>query len=275
MSDAGLKWLKTSSVVVSRYDPSLLQPISRAMSRDALGPLTCFGMDVWNAYEVSYLQPSGLPKVAVLSFVVDAHSPNVIESKSLKLYLNALNNHVFNSEQALYDTLHADLSATAGAQIDLHISTAPFEHSIPTLSLEHWDSLDDLKPADTVMASEPKPSILAMSPIKERVSKKLYTRLFRANCLVTNQPDWATVMIEYEGFAWDHEALLAYLISYRNHQGFHEQCIDRMFIDIMTALKPSKLWVQANFTRRGGIDITPVRSTQQSPIFKQGRDWRQ
>lgn len=275
MQDNGLKWLHKSSVVVDGYNPGLLQSIPRSMARQTLPNTDFFGYDVWQAYEVSYLTPSGCPKIASLSFRVDAHSEYVVESKSLKLYLNSLNNHMFQEDKAVYDTIKQDLMPILGSEFELVITYPPFVGAIPTLALSDWALLDNLNLEQMNIPLEPKATTLELVAHGEYTSENLATMLFRANCLVTNQPDWATVMIAYEGLAWDKEKLLAYLISYRNHQGFHEQCVDRIYADITTALKPKALFVQANFMRRGGIDITPVRSSHKDFKFMPGRDWRQ
>ena len=275
MQDDGLKWLHKSSVVVDGYNPDLLESIPRSIARQALSNTNFFGYDVWQAYEVSYLMPSGCLKVATLTFQLDAHSECVVESKSLKLYLNSLNNHVFNGEQALYDTIKQDLTPILGTSFELSVAYPPFSQPIPSLKLSDWDLLEDTNIEHLQIPTAPNADTLELIDRGEHVSEHLATMLFRANCLVTNQPDWATVMISYDGLAWYKNQLLAYLISYRNHQGFHEQCADRMYADIMTVLKPKSLVIQANFMRRGGIDITPVRSSHQDFKFVPGRDWRQ
>ena len=275
MQDNGLKWLHKSSVVVDGYNPSLLESIPRSVARKSLNHLNFFGCDMWQAYEVSYLTPTGCPKIATLTFSLDAHSDNVVESKSLKLYLNSLNNHVFNDEKVFSETIKNDLKPVLGENFSLKVTYPPFASSITTLPLASWDSLDNLNHEALIVPQAPDQSILKVKKDHPQVSEKLYTMLFRANCLVTNQPDWATVMIAYEGCPWDKSALLAYLISYRNHQGFHEQCVDRIYSDITEILKPKSLFIQANFMRRGGIDITPIRSSKESFECIPGRDWRQ
>lgn len=275
MQDDGLKWLHKSSVVIDGYNPHLLQSIPRSIAREALTHINFYGYDVWQAYEVSYLMPSGCPKVATLTFKLDAHSEHVVESKSLKLYLNSLNNHVFTNETVVYDTIKDDLARILGDKFELEIAYPPFPATIETIPLSCWDSIDAHYSEHLDIPSKPYAHILKLREDKKGASEKLYTMLFRANCLVTNQPDWATVMIAYEGCAWDKSQLLSYLISYRNHQGFHEQCVDRIYSDITMALQPKYLHIQANFMRRGGIDITPVRSSQRNFPDIKGRDWRQ
>ena len=274
MQDNGLKWLHKSSVVVDGYNPGLLEPISRSMARGSLNHLNFFGCDIWQAYEVSYLMPSGCPKIATLTFKLDAHSDNVVESKSLKLYLNSLNNHMFKDEEAFYKTITCDLRPILGESFSLEVIYPPFAPIINTLPLADWNCLDTISYQGIEIPAVPDQTVLKVID-DAQVSEKLYTMLFRANCLVTNQPDWATVMIEYEGSAWDKSALMAYLISYRNHQGFHEQCVDRIYSDITEVLNPKALFIQANFMRRGGIDITPVRTNKEAFECILGRDWRQ
>tara|TARA_X000000950_G_scaffold238793_1_gene291014 strand:+ start:883 stop:1713 length:831 start_codon:yes stop_codon:yes gene_type:complete len=270
----GLKWLHASSIVKQQYDADLLQPISRDQSRRALKLDAFWGCDIWWAYEVSFLTPSGYPQVATMRFSLDACSPNVVESKSLKLYLNALNNKIFDNHEHLYQVIKKDLAVVIGMDVELNIAFPPFANKINVLPLASWQLLDDINSKYTVNYDQPAPNVLKIAG-DEIKDEKLYSYLFRSNCLVTNQPDWATIMIQYNGQSWDKAALLAYLVSFRNHQGFHEQCIDRIFSDISEHLKPNKLFVQANFTRRGGIDITPIRANYPDYKVITGRDWRQ
>lgn len=274
MSNKGLKWLEKSSVSVTGYSTEYLAAIPRSIARRDLNMPTCFGDDEWQGYEVSFLKPSGCPAVAQLTFHLDMHTPNVVESKSLKLYLNGLNNQVFDGYDDAAKLISADLSAIIGRSITVMLSPVSNDLPIEPLDLRTWSSLDALDPVCD-------PAWLV--PMQERLShtngpivhEKLYTRLFRANCLVTNQPDWATILIEYRGKPWDHEGLLQYLISYRNYQAFHEKCIDKVYTDLMQVLAPEALVVQGNFTRRGGVDISPLRAS--SPVYQRlaGRDWRQ
>ena len=167
------------------------------------------------------------------------------------------------------------MAVIIGNDFELDISYPPFPSNIDSLPFKDWFSIDHLNIDQLVAHTTPTAQMLKLDLQSGQKTEKLYTQLFRANCLVTNQPDWATVLIEYQGASWDKKSLLAYLLSYRNHQSFHEQCIDRIFSDITMSLKPDKLYIQANFMRRGGIDITPVRSSVKEFNYIHGRDWRQ
>ena len=241
------------------YAPELLYPIPRAEGREALGcvgqqPFT--GADLWHAYEMSWLDAEGKPVVKVGRFLIPAGSPNMVESKSFKLYLNSLNSARFADGSAASATILRDISATVGAAIDLELldvdDTSMAGSRLPGQCLDHLR----VAAADT----EPGPELLAVrSP--EVTEERLYTHLLRSVCPVTGQPDWASVWLHYRGAALDHQALLRYVIAYRRHQEFHEQCVERMFCDIHRTISPEFLHIQAFYTRRGGLDINPFRTT--------------
>lgn len=244
--------------VVEQYAPELLYPIARGegrarLSADAVFPW--FGMDLWHAYELSWLNGSGVPRVRVARILVPADSPNIIESKSLKLYLNSLNGTRFDDQQQLAATIAADLGEVAGAPVQVELLDVEAE----ALSGAHLDGccLDELAIADIPTA--PDAALLRVGV--DTVEQRLYSNLLRSLCPVTGQPDWATVWLDYRGPELDQPALLRYLLSFRNHQEFHEQCLERMFTDIMAAAAPAHLSMQAFYTRRGGLDINPFRST--------------
>lgn len=273
MSKQGLKWLETSSVSVSGYSADYLAAIPRSIARSDLNMPVCFGDDEWQGYEVSFLKASGCPAVAQLTFHLDMHTPHVVESKSLKLYLNGFNNKVFDDYNAVARLIEKDLSVVIGQPVAVQL-TPVIGQPIESLDTSGWCSLDDLDPYCDLSLLKPDQSKLSYVD-GANLHEKLYTRLFRANCLVTNQPDWATVLIEYQGKPWNHEGLLQYLVSYRNYQAFHEKCIDKIYTDLMQVLQPDTLVVQGNFTRRGGIDISPIRACNPSYQRLAGRDWRQ
>ena len=247
-----------------RYDATLLAPIPRHVNRQQLGLLGIVlpfcGADVWNAFELSWLNPVGLPQVARARLVFPYNSPNLIESKSLKLYLNSFNQEVFASRDAVRERIAADLSAAAGAEVDVFVQ--PFAGMQEMLEVPSGTCLDALDVACDVY--QPDAGLLrlasANAAFTELVDEVLYTDLFRSRCPITGQPDWATVTVCYQGAQIEHEGLLQYLVSYRLHNDFHENCVERIFCDILDRCQPQSLSVEANFTRRGGLDINPVRS---------------
>lgn len=248
-----------------QYAPELLFPIARQIKRDelALDPtqLPFIGEDVWNAYEVSWLNPRGKPVVALGRFTVPAASPHLIESKSLKLYLNSFNQTVFESLDAARETLARDLSAAAGAPVAVRLeslSDAPQR----VFSVPQGVLLDELDIA--IERYAPEPGVLRVSDAPE-VEELLYSHLLKSNCLVTGQPDWAMIAVRYAGPPIDREALLRYIVSFRTHNEFHEQCVERVFCDVLAACRPRRLAVWARYTRRGGLDINPFRATPGEP----------
>lgn len=245
----------------SHYAPELLYPIPRQLKRSELGitdaNLPFVGEDLWNAYELSWLNPKGKPVVAVGTFRVPANSPNLIESKSFKLYLNSFNQSSFDHIAAVSETMSRDLSAAAGSPVVVALeplSTSPVA-SIGTPVGILLDELDI-----TCDRYQPEPALLATLP-GENVEETLYSHLLKSNCLVTGQPDWAMVVIRYRGKPIDRAGLLRYIVSFRNHNEFHEQCVERIFSDIREHCQPEVLAVHARYTRRGGLDINPFRST--------------
>lgn len=255
--------LGKSSDYVDTYSPQLLCPIPRLVSRQLLGldavSLPFFGGDIWNAYELSWLNSNGKPVVALAQFYVPCDSENIVESKSFKLYLNSFNQTRFDSVEKLAETLIKDISSAVGKRIELKILPVQQWHTQQLETLPGW-CLDDL---DIVVERyTPDPQLLYCSAAADApVAERLFTHLFRSLCPVTGQPDWASVHISYRGKAIDRAGLLAYLVGFRQHQDFHEQCVERIFVDILANCKPSELTVCANFVRRGGLDINPYRST--------------
>lgn len=245
----------------SQYSPNLLFPISRDKNRTTLGikgSLPFFGVDIWNAYELSWLNKKGKPQIAIATFVVPANSPNIIESKSWKLYLNSLNNHKIDSDVALHQLLCTDLSAAAGAPVNvqLHNPEKISRGGMQELSGKLLDRLDlDIDPHQ-----QPDATLLRIDLALGVVEESFVTHLLRSNCPVTGQPDWASVQINYVGPTIDEESLLRYLIAFREHQEFHEHCVEKIYMDIKEKCRPSKLSVYARYTRRGGIDINPFRA---------------
>lgn len=251
--------LGQQSAYISQYTPSLLQPVPRSLNHDDLGlrgELPFQGSDVWTLYELSWLNAKGKPVVAIGEVFVPATSPNLIESKSFKLYLNSFNQTRCDSLEAVQALLVQDLSGCAGAPVSVTLFTldqAP--HQIAQLPGECIDSLDI-----EVDGYEFDETLLQGAAGHEIVEETLHSHLLKSNCLVTSQPDWGSVVIHYRGPRLDREKLLRYLISFRQHNEFHEQCIERIFTDLKHFCAPEKLTVHARYTRRGGLDINPFRS---------------
>ncbi|WP_237068381.1 NADPH-dependent 7-cyano-7-deazaguanine reductase QueF [Microbulbifer guangxiensis] len=245
----------------SRYNPGLLHPIDRGISRAHLGlrgdTLPFSGVDEWWGFELSWLNPKGVPQVAVSRFTFPHDSAAMIESKSFKLYLNSLNQSEFASWEEVRDTLSRDLGAASGADVTVEL----FGVEDATLAVEKPEGfcLDQLD--IETRRYQPEASLLRLDAGRGAVSETLYSHLLRSNCPVTGQPDWATVCIDYRGPALDREALLAYIISFREHQDFHEHCVERIFCDLQNLAAFEELTVCARYTRRGGLDINPLRST--------------
>lgn len=251
-----------------QYDNSLLQPISRSLARNGLkitAPLPFNGYDIWNCYEVSWLNLKNKPEVKILEFFLNAESENIVESKSLKLYLNSFNNTKFASTKEVLELIQKDLSLVANYQIlvtinDLESYQGKLLSSFTGINL---DNLDIVINNFEISENSPK-----LSKENIEVEEILYSNLLKSNCLVTNQPDWASVQISYKGRKIAHDSLLKYLISFRNHNEFHEQCVERIFCDINNFCAPEELLVYARYTRRGGVDINPVRSKSTLDIAK-------
>jgi len=242
----------------STYDSSLLFPIPRKEKRDETevpSQLPFTGIDIWNAYEVSWLNEKGKPEVAIAEFTIPCSSPNLIESKSFKLYLNSFNQTRFGSIEEVKRTLEQDLSNAVGQKIDLkliHPSSLNTRQlrSLPGTCIDHLDVSIDTYTID--------PSLLQTT--NTTVEEELTSYLLKSNCLVTGQPDWASLYIHYAGPKIDHASLLKYIISFREHLEFHEQCIERIFMDLIRYCYCQKLTVYGRYTRRGGLDINPFRS---------------
>jgi 7-cyano-7-deazaguanine reductase len=240
------------------YDPSLLFPVPRSNARSQLrtGAFEAFGEDLWHAYELSWLGQGGMPQMFLGRLSVPVTSPNLIESKSLKLYLNSLNSHKFADVETARRTIEEDLSAVAGASVAVTLSAVegPQFNPCPLPG----SCLDGLQ---VVPTGSPDVAMLE----QQSGDAALYTHLMRSLCPVTAQPDWATVIVETRGNSPQPASLLAYLLAYRNHQEFHEQCVERIFDDLWVALEPSYLSVYALYTRRGGLDICPWRCSEDLP----------
>lgn len=246
------------------YDPSILYPIARHIGRDEIIKQTGFGgvyqgVDIWQAFELSWLNKMGVSQVAMARFIIPANSPNIVESKSLKLYLNSLNFTPFATTDDVKQTISADLSACVGADVGVQIVGLD-DDTLAVCSPVGVcidDSLNDGKP---LTLTDDIDSRFLIAKQGKLTRYQFYSHLLRSNCPVTNQPDWGTVSVDITTKCQlDFGEILKYILSFRQHNGFHEQCVERIFADFMTVFEPSSLLVQANYTRRGGIDINPVR----------------
>lgn len=245
------------STYPERHDPSRLFPIPRAKARAdlPLAGVPLHGVDLWNAWELSWLDPRGVPRVGIAEIRVPADSPRLIESKSLKLYLNGFNQEPLPDAEAAADRIATDLSRAAGAAVLVRIR--PLEQAPGVGELE-GDCIDAV---ETVLDHYGPPQASALRILPEPAEETLVSHLFKSNCPVTGQPDWASVQIRYRGPRLDRASLLRYLVGFRRHTGFHEHCVERIFADLWHTLQPERLSVYARFTRRGGIDINPFRSS--------------
>lgn len=251
--------LGSDTAYINQYDAALLYPIPRDLNwqaRDIVrSDLPFYGYDVWNGYEVSWLTLKGKPEVRVARFVVPADSPCLIESKSFKLYLNSFNLTRFSAESEVLARMQQDLSAVAGAQVDVSFCKVD---ELPPIERLQGVCLDDLD----ISAEHYSPAPELLRAEGEPVAESLYSHLLKSNCPVTGQPDWASVQISYRGAGIDRQGLLEYLISFREHGDFHEQCVETIFMDIWQRCQPEQLSVYARYLRRGGLDINPLRASQ-------------
>lgn len=267
MNTAQDSQLGKASAYADQYAPELLYPIPRSAKRLELGltdTLPFLGADMWTAFELSWLGPRGKPQLALAHITVPCESSHIIESKSLKLYLNSYNNTVFADAAAVLTRLRADLTEAAwrGAVVKASVGVRLL---VPELfDREPVQELDGLS-LDRLDVEcrqyTPAPDLLRTLADEPPVTEVLTSRLLKSNCLVTGQPDWGSVQISYSGAPIDQEGLLQYLVSFRNHHEFHEQCVERIFMDIWQRCQPTKLAVYARYTRRGGLDINPFRTS--------------
>ena len=255
------------------YAPQLLFAIARADSRRALGiaaDLPFHGVDVWNAWELTWLGEGDVPAVATVVIEVPADSPNIVESKSLKLYLNSFSMSRFATAEQVADTLESDLSTSVGCPVAVLVQPVANTEA-RVVSRLAGTCLDSL----TVNCSDWQVNAgLLAADSDTRVTEDLHTHLLRSLCPVTAQPDIGSLQISYRGPRIDHASLLRYVVSYRRHSEFHEACVERMFVDILAQCEPDALSLHARYQRRGGVDINPFRSnTDEAPMNL--RLWRQ
>ncbi len=269
------------STYADQYDASLLFPIARAAQRQALGlngPLPFLGADLWTAFELSWLNARGKPQVALAHFTVPCESSHIVESKSFKLYLNSFNQTRFADAAQVLATLRTDLSAAVW-----HGGVVQSSVGVKLIAADDFDrepiyELDGLNLDRLDLDCDrytPAPELLHAATDEAPVSEVLTSNLLRSNCPVTGQPDWGSVQISYFGPQIDQAGLLRYIVSFRQHQGFHEDCVERMFMDISQRCQPHKLAVYARYTRRGGLDINPFRSSYPQALPANQRQARQ
>lgn len=256
--------LGKATAYASQYDPSLLQPVPRSLNRNDLDlgeTLPFQGCDIWTLYELSWLNSKGLPQVAIGEVRIPATSANLIESKSFKLYLNSFNQSRFQDWQTVQTHLINDLSACAGESVAVQLFSLDHYTNQPIVSMQ-GECIDqqDIE----IEHYQFDASLLEQATDTDIVTETLHSHLLKSNCLITNQPDWGSVEISYHGPKIQREALLRYIVSFREHNEFHEQCVERIFHDLCRYCQPKQLTVFARYTRRGGLDINPFRSTEQS-----------
>lgn len=265
--------LGKTSAYADRYDPSLLFPLPREPKRREIGitgSVPFLGADLWTAYELSWLNPRGKPQVALAHITIPCESTHIVESKSFKLYLGSFNNTVFESADAVRERIRADIGAAiwhggpvmASVGVKLLLPEAFGAEAVQELPGLCIDRLDV-----ECTQYQPAPELLSAALHEQPVTETLTSHLLKSNCLVTGQPDWGSVQISYTGPQIDQAGLLQYIVSFRNHNEFHEQCVERIYMDVMARCKPTKLMVYARYTRRGGLDINPWRTShpQQPP----------
>jgi 7-cyano-7-deazaguanine reductase len=244
------------------YNPKRLYPIARVDNRNKIGIVSSYlpfhGYDYWNHYEVSWLNNKGKPIVAMAEIIYDCSSPMIVESKSLKMYFNSLNNSKFSSVANVEETIQSDLEEAIQSRVFVKLKQLGHTGAAQLQEKLEGDCLDDIDIECTTYTITPD----FLSATDEVVEESLYSDLLKANCLVTNQPDWGSVQIAYKGRKMNRAGLLQYIVSFRNNNEFAEQCIERIFIDIFNYCKPVSLAVYGRFTRRGGIDINPFRATK-------------
>ena len=244
-----------------KYDRTLLQPVPRHLNRDMLNITTTqpftIGADIWTAYEISWLNPKGVPQVAIADVSIDFHSENLIESKSFKLYLNSFNQTQFANFNEVQQILQQDLQDCAKGEVKVRLNSLTDYTQQPIAALD-GDCIDglDIEIEDYAFNAE----LLKDCTNDNVVEETLVSHLLKSNCLITQQPDWGSLQIHYVGKQINREQLLRYIISFRQHNEFHEQCVERIFCDLMHFAAPEKLTVYARYTRRGGLDINPYRS---------------
>jgi 7-cyano-7-deazaguanine reductase len=266
---------------IDQYDRSLLFPIPRAPKRQEIGlvgQMPFFGADLWTAFELSWLNPRGKPQLAIAHVTVPCETPQIVESKSFKLYLGSFSNSTFGSADEVRTRIRDDVSeavwrdAPAASSVGVRLVLPEAFDREPVHELDGL-SLDRLEVECTDYT--PRPELLSATFGEQPVTEVLTSNLLKSNCLVTGQPDWGSIQIRYSGPQIEQAGLLRYLVSFRNHNEFHEQCVERIFMDVWRRCKPTRLAVYARYTRRGGLDINPFRTSHPSALPANIRTARQ
>jgi 7-cyano-7-deazaguanine reductase len=279
MTTAHLGELGKSSAYIDQYDAALLFPIARADKRAEIGitgTLPFMGADLWTAFELSWLNARGKPQIAIAHVTIPCETPCIVESKSVKLYFNSFNNTRFESPEAVREAIVRDIGAAVwqqeGQRVGVKLVSPEQFAQEPIQELDGLllDRLD----VDCTQYT-PAPELLKAAHDEQPVTETLVSHLLKSNCLVTSQPDWGSVQIRYTGAQIDQAGLLQYLVSFRNHNEFHEQCVERIYMDIMNRCKPTQLAVYARYTRRGGVDINPFRTSHPQALPRNVRTARQ
>ncbi|MGI9260547.1 MAG: NADPH-dependent 7-cyano-7-deazaguanine reductase QueF [Woeseiaceae bacterium] len=264
--------LGQSAEYPQEYAPEVLFAIPRTESRATLGidaDLPFQGSDIWNAWDFTWLDNRGQPVAGTASFSIDADSPNIVESKSLKLYLGSFAMTRYEDGVDIVKALYDDLTKLTGLPVSVAIDSN-FDENVRVIEQLPGQNID--KQPMTRWSDEVDPELLRAAD--ETVTETLHTNLLRSLCPVTGQPDIGSLMIHYRGPRIDRSSLIDYIVSFRQHEDFHETCVERMFLDIKEHCGPDELTVYACYNRRGGIDINPFRTDfgDEPPI---GRFWRQ
>ena len=271
--DINLSALGKKATYISQYQPDLLFPIPRLLKREELfrgrKPVIFYGIDIWNAYEVLWLNLKGKPQVRIAEIIYDANSEFMVESKSLKLYLNSFNNTRFSSADEVKERIIKDLSVILKTKIMCNLYNVDDNYYLP-----HQSTGNCLDYLDVEIKEEIEQKI-HLDENQGIIEESLYTNLLKSNCLVTNQPDFGSLFIDYRGVKINHESILQYIVQLRNLNEFHEQCVERIFCEIYYNCKPIRLQVSARYTRRGGIDINPVRASNEEFKRSNYRTYRQ
>ncbi|MDG2502614.1 MAG: NADPH-dependent 7-cyano-7-deazaguanine reductase QueF [Porticoccaceae bacterium] len=261
-SDTGLG---KDTAYADQYDAGLLFPIPRSKARGTVenegaetGGLPFLGTDLWTAFEISWLNPQGLPQVAIGEFTFPCTSDAIIESKSFKLYLNSFNQTQYPSMDDVQSLMQADISAACGAEIEVQLYRVGDYNDIRPVAESPGNCIDQR--SVSIDTYQPDADFL-QADSSTQVSETVYSHLLRTNCPVTDQPDWASIYISYKGAQIDADGLLRYIVSFRQYQDFHEQCVEKIFVDIMARCQPTELSIYGRYMRRGGLDINPYRST--------------
>lgn len=283
MTTAHLGELGKSSAYIDQYDAALLFPIARADKRAEIGitgTLPFIGADLWTAFELSWLNARGKPQVAIAHITIPCETPCIVESKSVKLYFNSFNNTRFESPEAVREAIVRDIGVAVWQQAGQPSSS---RIGVKLVSPEQF-AQEPIQELDGLLLDRldvdcthytPAPELLKAAHDEQPVTETLMSHLLKSNCLVTSQPDWGSVQIRYTGAQIDQAGLLQYLVSFRNHNEFHEQCVERIYMDIMSRCKPTQLAVYARYTRRGGVDINPFRTSHPQALPRNVRTARQ